>query len=194
MNPVIFIKIFGQVDISKLILSTNRNEDELGSVLRIHLLCERLLDAWIAAQLDKENLFENSAGEKIKFNPSYAMKLGLAKKLGLHEGLCTCLQKINKIRNSFAHRYDCNPLSETDMKSMASILKTIPLPGKVKKIDDVEFIILDEGGQQIAKYLFDDDKTPNRIRLTIIFANILARIVVVAGEELKNISPLGFKY
>ncbi|HEM6735048.1 TPA: hypothetical protein U2L42_001908 [Citrobacter amalonaticus] len=193
MNPAIFVKIFGKVDISKLFLAIDQNEDELGSVLRIHLMCERLLDAWIAAHLDNDNLFQNSASEKIKFNPSYAMKLGLAKKLGLHEGLCSCLQTINKIRNSFAHRYDCDPLSERDMHSMAGILKDISLPEKVKSVDDVDFTIIDNDGQETKRYSFNDEKTPNRIRLTIIFANILARILSIVGENLKK-NPLGFKY
>ncbi|HHA1471900.1 TPA: hypothetical protein ACOEAJ_003070 [Enterobacter kobei] len=194
MNPAIFIKIFGEVDISKLFLSIDQNEDELGSVLRVHLLCERLLDAWIAAHLDRENLFENSAGEKIKFNPSYGMKLGLAKKLGMNAGLCSCLQTINKIRNSFAHRYDCAPLLDKDMHTMASILKEIPLPGKVKCVDDVDFKIIDSCGQEIKSYGFNDEKTPNRIRLTIIFSNILARVVTVVAEDFNKINPLGFKF
>lgn len=194
MNPLIFIRIFGEVDISKLILSIDQNDDELGSVLRVHLLCERLLDAWIAAQLEREDLFENSAGEKIKFNPSYGMKLGLAKKLGMNAGLCSCLQTINKIRNSFAHRYDCEPLLDKDMQTMASVLKGIPLPGKVKSVDDVDFKILDNSGNQIKSYYFNDEKTPNRIRLIIIFSNILARVVTTVGEELDKTNPLGFKY
>ncbi|CZW22192.1 hypothetical protein L8P35_10805 [Enterobacter cloacae] len=194
MNPAIFIKIFGKVDISKLFLSIDQNEDELGSVLRVHLLCERLLDAWIAAHLDREDLFENSAGEKIKFNPSYGMKLGLAKKLGMNAGLCSCLQTINKIRNSFAHRYDCEPLLDKDMQAMASILKEIPLPGKVKRVDDVDFKIIDSCGKEIKSYGFNDEKTPNRIRLSIIFSNILARVVTAVEEDFNKINPLGFKY
>lgn len=194
MNPAIFIKIFGKVDISKLFLSIDQNEDELGSVLRVHLLCERLLDAWIAAHLDREDLFENSAGEKIKFNPSYGMKLGLAKKLGMNAGLCSCLQTINKIRNSFAHRYDCEPLLDKDMQAMASILKEIPLPGKVKRVDDVDFKIIDSCGKEIKSYGFNDEKTPNRIRLSIIFSNILARVVTAVEEDFNKINTLGFKY
>ncbi len=194
MNPAIFMKIFGEVDISKLFLNIDQNDDELGSVLRIHLLCERLLDAWIAAHLDKEDLFQNSAGEKIKFNPSYGLKLGLAKKLGMHPGLCTCLQTINKIRNSFAHRYDCEPLLAKDMQAMANILISIPLPGNVKSVDDFEFKIIDINDNEIKSYYFNDEKTPNRIRLTIVFSNILARIISVVGDNFNKISPLGFKY
>ncbi|EOL8949898.1 hypothetical protein ACM92B_002458 [Cronobacter dublinensis] len=194
MNPLIFIRIFGEVDISKLIFSIDQNGDELGSVLRVHLLCERLLDAWIAAQLDREDLFENSAGEKIKFNPGFGMKLGLAKKLGMNAGLCSCLHTINKIRNSFAHRYDCEPLLDKDMQKMASILKGIPLPGKVKTLDDVDFKIFDNSGKEITSYYFNDKSTPNRIRLIIIFSNILARVVTSVGEELNKVNPLRFKY
>jgi len=194
MNPVIFIKIFGEVDISKLFLSIDQNEDELGSVLRVHLLSERLLDAWIAAHLDKEDLFQSSPGEKIKFNPSYGVKLGFAKKLGMHAGLCTCLQTINKIRNSFAHRYDCEPLSDKDMQAMVSILKGIPLPGNVRRVDDVDFTIIDINGKEKKRYLFNDEKTPNRIRLTIIFSNIMARIITVVGDSLNRINPLDFKH
>lgn len=194
MNPVIFMKIFGEIDISKLFLNIDQNDDELGSVLRIHLLCERLLDAWIAAHLDKEDLFQNSASEKIKFNPSYGIKLGLAKKLGLHTGLCSCLQTINKIRNSFAHRYDCEPLTEKDMQAMATILKGVPLPGKVKSVGDVDFKIIDINGKVTKSYYFNDEKTPNRFRLTIIFSNILARIMTVVDDSLNKTHPLGFKY
>lgn len=193
MNPVIFMKIFGEVDISKFFISIDQNEDELGSVLRVHLLSERLLDAWIAAHINKEDLFQNSPGEKIKFNPSYGMKLGLAKKLGMHAELCSCLQTINKIRNNFAHRYDCEPLTDKDMQAMENALKGAPLPAKVRAVSDIDFKIIDITGKEIKSYHFNNEETPNRIRLLIIFASIMARIITVVVDKLKTIDPLVFK-
>ena len=77
---------------------------------------------------------------------------------------------------------------------MANILISIPLPGNVKSVDDVEFKIIDINDNEIKNYYFNDEKTPNRIRLTIVFSNILARIISVVGDNFNKISPLGFKY
>lgn len=194
MNPQIFMKIIGDTDITKAFLNMSENEDELGTVLRVHLLSERLLDAWVASTIGNEELFLNAPGDRLKFNPTFSLKLALAKKLGLHDGACTFLSRINKLRNNFAHQYDCGPLSESEVTIMTEAITSMPKNEKLINLNDVNFAIFDDEGVEKAVYAFSSQSTPNRIKLICMFANLFARLTHEASIAIEKINPLGFRF
>ena len=194
MNGRIFISIYGDIDIAKAFTSISDNEDELGCILRVHLLSERLLDAWISAKINIEDLFENSANEKFKFRPSFSLKLALAKKLDFPVELIQCLQALNSKRNDFAHRYDCDPISDIDIEKMASSIRRCQAPENVIPIDEIQFQVFDKYGNPLQPYPFSSPQTPKRIKLAIIYSCVLIRVMAIVTRETFGKNTLGFKY
>lgn len=184
MDPIIFVKIVGETDITKAFLNMSENEDELCTVLRVHLLSERLLDAWVAAKIGVADLFINTQGENLRFNPSFAMKLALAKKLGLHAGACTFLSRINKLRNGFAHQYECSPLKNNDINAMAEAISLIPKEKDIIEIWDINLSIQHAPGIPTL-YPFSSELTPNRIKLISLYAGLFARLTLGMRQHLK---------
>ncbi|MBS0918519.1 hypothetical protein [Providencia rettgeri] len=45
MNKQIFIDKVNEIGVNKLLMQAIRTEDDIGAVLRIHLLCEQLAEA-----------------------------------------------------------------------------------------------------------------------------------------------------
>ncbi|MGP2965964.1 hypothetical protein [Serratia ureilytica] len=194
MDASIFLNIYGNVDVTKAFTSISDNEDELSCVLRIHLLSERLLDAWISSSIGVEDLFENAKDERLKFRLTFALKLALAKKLGFPNEFVKCLQILNTRRNDFAHRYDCEPLSDSDIEKMATAIRSYPAPEKAISIDEVNFQVFTQDGKPLTPFLFKSATTPKRIKLLIIYAAILARIMAIVSKKGFAGDPLGFKY
>ncbi|WP_269934841.1 hypothetical protein [Serratia liquefaciens] len=194
MDANIFLNIYGNVDVTKAFTTISDNEDELSCVLKIHLLSERLLDAWISSTVGVEDLFENAKDERLKFRLTFALKLALAKKLDLPNEFVKCLQILNTRRNDFAHRYDCDPLSDADIEKMAAAIRSYPAPEKAIPIDEVKFQVFTKDGEPLAPFSFKSETTPRRIKLLIIYAAILVRIMAIVSRKAFPGDPLGFKY
>ncbi len=91
-------------------------EDDLGKVLRVHLLIERALDITIKQSVPNP-----------KFLPrlrSFSDRVKLALALGLDPQMQGALTSINSLRNDFAHEGVKEEVTEQDF---AHLLSTIPL-------------------------------------------------------------------
>lgn len=57
MNTRIFMDYYHEIDFPSLFARAVESDDDVGTTLRIHLLCERMVEAWICACCDCQDLF-----------------------------------------------------------------------------------------------------------------------------------------
>ena len=57
MNARIFMDYYHEIDFPSLFARAVESDDDVGTTLRIHLLCERMVEAWICACCDCQDLF-----------------------------------------------------------------------------------------------------------------------------------------
>lgn len=88
------IKEFDKVD---LIIAAAETEDEVGTVLRIHLVVEQVLVWYINHKRTIE------LAPFVKTPRDFGSKLTLAAALGLPVGFVRVIHQINRIRNDLAH-------------------------------------------------------------------------------------------
>lgn len=56
MNTRIFMDYYHEIDFPSLFARAVESDDDVGTTLRIHLLCERMVEAWICACCDCQDL------------------------------------------------------------------------------------------------------------------------------------------
>ncbi len=85
------------------------NEDELGAVVRAHILIEQYIDHFLSLAVIKNDYLN-------KMSIDFSNKVKLAVALGLDEEIYKPINSITSIRNKFAHRADFK-LDSSDVKS-----------------------------------------------------------------------------
>ncbi|WZB72117.1 hypothetical protein WJ968_11240 [Achromobacter xylosoxidans] len=103
---------------ARLVIAATETEDELGTVLRLHLLIEAFLDELLGRQI--------SADLKpfIPTMRSFSDKLGYAYALGLPLSLAAVVRQINGMRNKLAHR-DSSGINPGDAKELARLTEKL---------------------------------------------------------------------
>ncbi len=114
------IKLFHEAFRSKKanfqFIKATTSDDDIGTVLRIHLYLERVLEAWVACATENKDIF---AG---KINISFSTKLQLAKNFGMPLDISSALETINTIRNKFSHSIENDELTEENIIKLENIL------------------------------------------------------------------------
>lgn len=101
------------------------SEDEIGVVLRAHLIIESDLMVWLACA-SRNNIFFNSVKGK-SLNISFNAKNMLARNFGLSFECYDAIAQLNKIRNSLAHGVALTPLKQSDVDSLhGNLSKNFP--------------------------------------------------------------------
>jgi hypothetical protein len=77
----------------KLILTAFETPDDIGKILRCHLVVE--------GQIEK--LVTSFTTAKVDDRTPFASKVNLARAMGVPEGVCLACAKLNHLRNQFAH-------------------------------------------------------------------------------------------
>lgn len=108
---------------SDVFVKAVETEDELGCVLRMHLILERLLDEFSMCAIPRSHK---------KYHPvrlTFSGKLSLATSYGLLEEIAEPIYLINKIRNKFAH--DANyQLTPDRIDVLTTAVEKIKLSGQ----------------------------------------------------------------
>lgn len=107
---------------SAALIAAAETEDELGSVLRFHLVTESLLSFYIN---------ERNKGELSKYAKepnNFGGKLGLAAALGFPIPLARIAHQINKIRNKLAHE----PQSSINNGDLSELVRNV---NRLKEIE-----------------------------------------------------------
>lgn len=120
MNPEIFASQFAVNEATwQRIERLVNTEDDIGLILRAHLITEAMIEAFCCAVVDNQNLFDGF-GENITM--TYAAKIQLASNLGLNEHSVAELKRLNKIRNVRSHQIDNAEITDAEIDSLRSFI------------------------------------------------------------------------
>lgn len=181
MNKQMFINKVNEIGVNKLLIQAIQTEDDIGAVLRIHLLSERLSEAWICAACDADNFF-GEGNYSVRINCSDKFKL--ARNLGVPDELYSALKMINSIRNNLAHGSGHNLISDESIDKLVNLLKGFQLENQSNKWGvDVPLLVNGQDGLTSCEYSIYDKNTPNRIKLYICFSFLMSRVLFFLGIE-----------
>lgn len=143
-----------------------KSEDDIGVVLRLHLLTEKIIEAWCCAASDNPKFFEGF-GENLTI--SYTAKLKLASNFGLNDFSYHELKEINRIRNARSHQIDNAQITDQEIKKM---ITHIGNGGQKDLIESDRFGIMVDGH----KVFLNKPGISNREKFIAILAGIINRI------------------
>jgi hypothetical protein len=147
-------------------------KDDLTTVLRIHLLCERHLEAFICASVNNVNLFRRPC----EISMTFSLKLKIARNLGLSKTVHDSIYLINKIRNDFAHNLMIKKISEKTIEDL------------YERINKIENLIINPDqisltGDYNITYSVTSSSTPNRIKLVILYFCLSLSIIKIEHKD-----------
>lgn len=153
------------------------SEDDIGVVLRVHLMLEKDLEAWCACASENGRFFAKF-GENL--NLSFAAKNQLAVNFGLSESLSKAIKRINKIRNQRAHQIDKFSLTESEIVSLRDLLEH-DYPDNLLKIEDFNIDIKGTGLFQL-----NSKETPLRLKFVMLYAVLKMRMLDEAKRKVNS--------
>jgi len=174
MNSAIFQRLFGNEVIGNAIISCSESEDDVGVVLRLHLITENYLEAFICSAIQLEHLFDTDLSNGKPFKLNYYKKLEFASKLGLPNSSLKALEKLNHLRNQLAHRIQSDLVDDATITSLSDHVRSIDGDTTLPLVEEqAEFFNFD--GSSRAKYSVTSVETPNRIKLMILVLALIRR-------------------
>ena len=142
-----------QEELKKLI---NYAADDVLVVLRVHLMCESILEAWVCASIERVDFFDSP----VKLKLTFSNKLAIARNLSLPTPAFMFFKSINDLRNDFSHNFDYRnipPGQSSSLKDLIPDLSTFaPSDVTIEHNSDILHGI-------------SDQKTPERIKLCLLF-------------------------
>lgn len=172
MNTFIFRKLFDSDSVTNAMIASTESKDDLGVVLRLHLITETFLEAFICSAIKNESLFSTEGGRPFKLN--YYKKLEFAAKLGLPQSSFKALDKLNTLRNNLAHQIQTDFINDSIIESLSSFVRNIDGDATLPLHEEMaEFF--NEDGSQRARYSFKSTDTPNRVKLIILVSSLIRR-------------------
>lgn len=103
---------------SKIISDAAETEDELGCVLRFHLMLESLLAFYL------EEKCQGEVGKYAKPPRDFGQKLGMAAAFGIPMQMAAVIQQVNNIRNKLAHGRSPQ-LDNGDVKQLTRLVNSM---------------------------------------------------------------------
>lgn len=179
MDARIFMEHYNGIDIGTLFIKATTVDDDIGTTLRVHLLCERLIEAWICAHCGCQNLF---GGEKDRVKIESDSKIALAANLGLPKQIVKTLKTINSLRNDIAHNSDKQGIPDGRIQSMTATMSEY-LTSVGKDINEQGVLINDEDGNPIETVTLAADSSKNRLKLCLIFGLTMSEIIKIAASK-----------
>lgn len=179
MNFEIFQTLFGRQSVANALISSSESSDEIGVVLRMHLVTESFLEAFICAAVNNADMFSTESTDKVVLRLNYQSKLGLALKLGLPLPAYKAMERLNTMRNKLAHRIENELIDEAVLESLSTYAKSIQC-GENHRLSEegAEFFNADGSSRSVHK--LSDPATPNRIKLMIIISALIRRATKVS--------------
>ncbi|WP_368893577.1 hypothetical protein [Kluyvera ascorbata] len=177
MNANLFMSMFmGNEQTWARMNSTLASEDDIGVVLRIHLLTEKMLEAWCCGASNNPSFFDGF-GESLSM--SYMAKLKLASNFGLSSFSYNELKLINKIRNARSHQIDNAAITDAEINSLMNLIRD---GGQSALVSSGDFgIWVDGRGLSV-----NDSSLTNREKFIAIFGAICFRISQQANDLVQH--------
>ena len=111
-----FLKEIGKL--TNTVINAVETEDELGTVLRVHWLVEKLLVEYLKTKRKGE------IGSIVREPRDFGMKLSLATAFGIPLPIAKVMYQINVIRNKLAHAKSTN-IEDGDLKELVRLINLI---------------------------------------------------------------------
>ncbi|WP_308563957.1 hypothetical protein [uncultured Klebsiella sp.] len=142
-------------------------EDDIGVVLRIHLLLEKDVEVWCACASKNGKFFD---GFNENLTMEFSSKAQLAFNFGLSSDLLKAVKRINRIRNVRAHQIDNFALTDPEIESLIALLRS-NYPPRLVPIEDFKIQI-----DGMEKFGLMSNETPNRLKFIILYAVLKMRM------------------
>ncbi|OIX96209.1 hypothetical protein BFS14_01730 [Serratia fonticola] len=166
MDKSHFSKIFNEREMNIRFFKLAEQDDALSSVLVIHLMFEKIIEAWIEAASHNEKFFNDV--NMIAFST----KLKIAKNFGLSDQTYSAIKLLNSLRNEFAHKVSRTVISDTEIAKLEAIADEINKKSGFSKVDGFEL----HGLNTLIKY----SDSSNSVKMPFIFAIIYREVVRLA--------------
>lgn len=183
MNFELFDTIFNAAVVPDSLIAASVSDDDIGVLLRTHLISERFLQGYISAAINKGDLFSGESKDKDKCKMSYFSKLKCAKTNGMPESTFDALKALNDERNDMAHEIGKDKISASLIDTIEICCLQINGHSDIA-LDEYHMQTWDENGHPIAIYKYRDMQTPPRVKLLILFGCLVRRTLESKGKLL----------
>lgn len=184
MDARIFMDYCNSIDISNLFAKAATTDDDIGTTLRLHLLCERMVEAWICACCNCPDLFGT---DKNKVLIECNTKIKMAENLGIPPELIKPIKTINSMRNDLAHNPTIQTISDPRIQSLrdtlAEYFKHHPVG---PSLDDCKVGVFDSNGDLSEEVSLDSDSSKNRTKLVLLFSKLMQFLLKFVAENHKG--------
>jgi len=157
----------------KRLTSIMESEDDIGVVLRLHLVTEKIIEAWCCAASNNSHFFDGF-GESLTM--SYAAKLKLASNFGLNDFSYKELKEINRIRNARSHQIDNSKITDQEIQKLITLISG---DGQKELIEDEKFgLFVGEKGVHL-----NGEGISNREKFIGVLAAVIFRITKQVNDD-----------
>lgn len=183
MNAKIFMTVFSEMALPDYVLKATLTEDVIGTVLRIHLICEQAAEAWICGVAGSEAVF-GSGKDRVIIECD--KKLKIAKNLGLPDQLFKAFKTINSLRNDIAHNHDKEDIPNSKIQSIKDSLNNYKIGSSHENLDDIPFNLFDESGGNPKEYFLWSDDMPNKLKLCALTMHLISKLTITVAQSHKG--------
>lgn len=185
MNLDIFMKVSGFTFDPKTFEKIMLGNNKLASCLTTHLAIERFLEAWICSYTGMEDLFINAPKDrsKVRFSMNFMSKAKLAQRMGLPIEAYSIIEKLNNIRNNFAHKHDYEGATHNEFVEITKKVDELPSYNQ-KALSDVDYMIFTDDGNSKQTYQLSSESCPHELRYAAITYGLLVRCMFYMLNEL----------
>ncbi|CAI2004639.1 hypothetical protein [Serratia fonticola] len=180
MDPRIFYSIFDSDKIVDTMIKVSESEDDLGFLLRLHLISESYLEAFASSALGKIDLFSDEPADGVHLKLGFPAKATLALKLGMPIAAYRAFAALNSHRNKAAHQINREILEDDFIKKIFELVSSIGTYEK-DELNKHGATFYNDDKSIREKFMYSGSKTPNRIKLLILISALYARVGVEVG-------------
>ena len=183
MDAKIYMDVFTSIDVNDFVIKASQTDDSTGTVLRVHLLCEKMVEAWVCASTGFPQLFDDDGSQLLI---ECSSKLKLAKNTGLPDGLYKAFKVINTLRNDIAHNPSRQEIPDSKIASIRSNLDN-HLGSKGKELTGKHYIkTFNESGEYLGYATFDSEESSNKLKLSLALNIIVGEMAVEVSSRNKK--------
>ena len=181
MNSRIFMDYYHEIDFPSLFARAVESDDDVGTTLRIHLLCERMVEAWICACCDCQDLFGR---DKNKLLIECNTKISMAGNLGIPPELMKSLKTINSMRNDLAHNPSIQSIADSRIQSLKDTLTEYFKQHPTEpSMEESKLGIFNAENQLTEEVSLDSDSSKNRLKLILLFSKLMQALMQLVAAN-----------
>lgn len=185
MNFDVFMEVSGFTFDPKTFEKIMLGNNKLASCLTTHLAIERFLETWVCSYTGMNDLFINDSKDKskVRFSMNFMDKAKLAQRMGLTIDAYRIIEKLNNIRNNFAHQHDYEGATHTEFIEIIKKVDELPSYDH-KALGDEDYMVFIDNGESQQKYHLSSGSCPHELRYAAVTYGLLVRCMLHMINEL----------